>query len=595
MSPAPAAALLAALAAAALLADHLALRCGDRGRPARRLRDRGRPGRRGLYLWGTLVSAFWVVVLTPLLAAEGTHYLWQGPTVPVLGPLGLTGEELDFRIARRPAAGRGRAGVRGLCAAARPRPARAGGRVRAPIGARGRARDAARARRSSGTRRGLIEALRGRGVEVAGVRGHARLLSPLLAGSLERGPEPGRGHGGARLRTAGRDPGAEPARAARPARAGGCGRARAHGGAVALATVGVACRSPIRAAAPRFGDVSLALEPGEAVLVLGPSGSGKSTLLRALAGLVPHFHGGAFSGRVEVLGRDSARLTRPAELAGEVATLFQDPEDQVVMARVEHEVAFGLENLGVPPDEIRDRVARGAGRDRRAPARAGRPTYELSSGELQRVCLAAALALRPQLLLLDEPTSQLDPEGADAAVRLALERGVAVVVSEHRPERLLDAVDRVLFVESRSRPARRRAGRRARVARPRAARLGRARAGPRRRSSPASVVVTLDGVSFAYGASDGGRRRRPGAPARRGRGADRPERLGQDDAREARCGAARTRHGDGSVRAGRAAYLSQDPGRYLTRDARGRGGRARDRRRPRSGAPLARRRSASRA
>ncbi len=243
-------------------------------------------------------------------------------------------------------------------------------------------------------------------------------------------------------------------------------------------------------------DVSLSIEPGESVLVLGPSGSGKSTLLRSLAGLVPHFHGGRFAGRVEVNGRDTRRA-RPAELAGAVATLFQDPEDQVVMTRVEHEVAFGLENIGVPPGEIRGRVeealeAVGAG------ALAGRPTYELSSGELQRVCLAAALALRPQLLLLDEPTSQLDPEGAEALISLALETGAAVVVSEHRSERLLDFVDRVLFVE---------AGRVLLNAEPGEARIWLARERPAWVELPASpsswepgeTVVALERVSYAYG------------------------------------------------------------------------------------------------
>ncbi|MGZ8782747.1 MAG: ABC transporter ATP-binding protein [Gaiellaceae bacterium] len=191
--------------------------------------------------------------------------------------------------------------------------------------------------------------------------------------------------------------------------------------------------------------VSLELEPGEIVALLGPSGSGKTTLLRALAGLVPHFHGGRFSGRVVVAGLDT-RVARPAELAGAVATVFQDPEDQVVMTIVANEVAFGLENLGVAPAQIWPRVERAlAAVD--ALQLWGRKTVELSGGELQRVCLASALAFEPQLLLLDEPTSQLDPDAA-ALFLTAVERlGATVVISEHRVERALELATRVIFVD----------------------------------------------------------------------------------------------------------------------------------------------------
>ncbi|HKI91791.1 MAG TPA: ATP-binding cassette domain-containing protein [Gaiellaceae bacterium] len=198
-------------------------------------------------------------------------------------------------------------------------------------------------------------------------------------------------------------------------------------------------------APPALEDVSLQVEPGEVVLLLGASGSGKSTLLRALAGLVPWFHGGRFAGRVEVAGLDT-RSARPADLAGSVATVFQDPEDQVVLAGVAAEVAFGLENLGVAPAAILPR-AHAALAAVGIEALAERPTTELSGGELQRVCLASALALDPELLLLDEPTSQLDPAAAQAFLERALGGRAAVVLSEQRPATALRYADRVVFLE----------------------------------------------------------------------------------------------------------------------------------------------------
>jgi energy-coupling factor transport system ATP-binding protein len=193
-------------------------------------------------------------------------------------------------------------------------------------------------------------------------------------------------------------------------------------------------------------DVCAEIGEGELVAVFGESGSGKSTLLRAFAGLVPHFHGGRFSGRVDVAGLDT-RTVPPAELAGTVATVFQDPEQQVVLTEVAREVAFGLENLGTAPGQILGRV-------HEALAAVGveylasRAVAELSGGELQRVCLASALALRPRLLLLDEPTSQLDPEGAEAFLDLVAGLGVAVLITEQRPRRVLEHADRVLFLET---------------------------------------------------------------------------------------------------------------------------------------------------
>ena len=309
---------------------------------------------------------------------------------------------------------------------------------------------------------------------------------------------------------------------------------------------------------PALSGVSFELWPGEVVVLLGPSGSGKSTLLRALAGLVPHFHGGRFSGRVEVAGLDT-RKTRPAELAGTVATLFQDPEDQVVFTGVEAEVAFGLENLGTPPVEIPTRVA-AALASVGAARLAERPVAQLSGGELQRVCLASVLALEPQLLILDEPTSQLDPDGAANAIELARSSGAAVVVSEQRPERVLDACDRVLFVES---------GRIVLDA-PRAEALEQLPRAwlPRevdlQDSAPTGeLVCRLEGVSFGYG---------PDRPVLEdtslelGRGEVvallGPNGSGKTTLAKLAAGLLEPQAGR-IVRSGRACYLSQDPGRYL--------------------------------
>ena len=197
---------------------------------------------------------------------------------------------------------------------------------------------------------------------------------------------------------------------------------------------------------PVVDGVSLEIADGEHVLLLGPSGSGKSTLLRALAALVPHFHGGRFEGRVVVDGIDT-RNVRPAELAGTVASVFQDPEDQIVMNKVANEAAFGLENTGVEPAEIWPRVAEALALVG-AEHLAERATGELSGGELQRISLASALALRPRLLLLDEPTSQIDPEAAEAFFDLVEHLPCAVLVSEQRPARPLAHVSRVLFMEA---------------------------------------------------------------------------------------------------------------------------------------------------
>ncbi|HEY8582361.1 MAG TPA: ABC transporter ATP-binding protein, partial [Capillimicrobium sp.] len=199
-------------------------------------------------------------------------------------------------------------------------------------------------------------------------------------------------------------------------------------------------------ARPSLRDVTLTVREGEFVVLCGLSASGKSTLLRAANGLVPHFHGGTFAGRATVAGLDT-RDHGPGDLAAVAGTLFQDPETQTVLGTVRAELGFGLENRGWSAAAVArgvEEAALGLG----IGALLDRPTDQLSGGELQRVGLGAALAGRPQIVLLDEPTSQLDPVAGDELVwllrRLNEEWGTAIVLAEHRLERCLPAADRVV-------------------------------------------------------------------------------------------------------------------------------------------------------
>ena len=200
---------------------------------------------------------------------------------------------------------------------------------------------------------------------------------------------------------------------------------------------------------PAVRDVSLEVGSGEFILLTGPSGAGKSTLLRALGGLVPHFSGGRIAGRVRVAGRDPVSAG-PAALSRLVGYVFQDPEAQAVLDRVEAEVAFSLENAAVLPDEMRERVEEALAWVDLLPLR-DRPLATLSGGQRQRAAIATALALRPQILALDEPTSQLDPEGAGAVLetlaRLNQETGLTIILAEHRLERVLPYAGRVIAME----------------------------------------------------------------------------------------------------------------------------------------------------
>lgn len=195
--------------------------------------------------------------------------------------------------------------------------------------------------------------------------------------------------------------------------------------------------------------VSLELRPGEMLLVAGASGSGKSTLLRCINGLIPRSYRGDLEGSVLVHGEEAPSFSL-AKLAQAVGTLLQDPEKQILGAHVKSEVAFGLENLGMPSSEIKARVTETLARLGLSDLR-DRETFALSGGEKQKVALAGLLAMRPSILLLDEPVSSLDSASAHEALSLfrrLADEGHTIVLVEHRVESALTArPDRVLYLK----------------------------------------------------------------------------------------------------------------------------------------------------
>jgi energy-coupling factor transport system ATP-binding protein len=197
---------------------------------------------------------------------------------------------------------------------------------------------------------------------------------------------------------------------------------------------------------PALRGASLQLACGEFALLAGRSACGKSTLLRAACGLVPHFHGGEIEGRVEVAGID-AIAGGPGKLAAAVGYVAQDPETQVVSTTVAAEIELPLEMRGDAPS-ARARAVEEVALALAIPHLLERAVDTLSGGELQRVALAAALVTRPSLVLLDEPTSQLDPVAGDELIwllrRLNEEWGITILLAEHRLERCLAAADRVI-------------------------------------------------------------------------------------------------------------------------------------------------------
>lgn len=200
---------------------------------------------------------------------------------------------------------------------------------------------------------------------------------------------------------------------------------------------------------PSLVDISFHVAAGELLLLAGASASGKTTLIRCINGLIPRSYKGELQGTIRLHGQDMAgqKLARISQFVG---TVLQDPERQILGSRVRNEVAFGLENLGLPREEIFERIDQVLGYLGISHLR-DRETFHLSGGEKQKVALAGILAMRPSLMLLDEPLASLDPASAQetlALVRFLADEGLAVVLVEHRVEDVLSIhPERVMFLD----------------------------------------------------------------------------------------------------------------------------------------------------
>ena len=205
----------------------------------------------------------------------------------------------------------------------------------------------------------------------------------------------------------------------------------------------------IRGTTSALSDINLQVDSGEFVVITGPSGCGKSTLCKCLNGLIPHAIGGMMGGEVTVCGMSTTEH-EVFEFAPHLCMVFQDPDNQLFSNDVASEIAFGPENLGLGRQEVEERISWAVSSIGIEHLR-GRLIDELSGGEKQRVAIASAIAMKPDILVLDEPTSELDPTGAfllmDALKRLNEELGITVILVEHRIERRIGVMKRLIVLK----------------------------------------------------------------------------------------------------------------------------------------------------
>ncbi|MFX1308938.1 MAG: energy-coupling factor ABC transporter ATP-binding protein [Promethearchaeota archaeon] len=202
-----------------------------------------------------------------------------------------------------------------------------------------------------------------------------------------------------------------------------------------------------------LNNINLNIEDNKFILLCGETGSGKTTLIRCMNGLIPQFYAGYYKGKVELWNGKNTAETPIADLSTEIGIVFQNPENQLIAMNVEHEIAFGLENLGVPAKEISKRIEESASLTEIEHILDKAP-FELSGGEQQRVAIASILVLEPKILILDEPTALLDPYMAKKIINLLNEikneKNISIIISEHRLDLLLPFTQQIILMKSGS-------------------------------------------------------------------------------------------------------------------------------------------------